>query len=62
MAKIASNKAQRTTETTLNKITGHIYFVQNLENNEKINSETIVIAKVLWVTTTVYITQNIPTV
>ena len=44
VATIASDTNQRTTETTLNKITGHIYFVQNLESNEKRNSETKVLA------------------
>jgi hypothetical protein len=55
-------------ETTLNKITGHIYFVQNLKINEKINFETKVIAEVLWGIATVHVIHqhsysvNIPTV
>lgn len=44
MATIASDKNQRTTGTKLSKITGHIYFVHNLESNEKRNVDTKVIA------------------
>ena len=58
MAAVTSDKAERTTATTLSKITGHIYFVQNLENNRKRNFETNVIAEVLWVITTVYVAHQ----